>query len=110
MTSTYEILLARASINLIDKHLERVAGNDEGTKGNNTGQSEGNLEQLGLDPLHRRVDLDRLAGDGVFGLVLPLKLGSGLLDVGDSSDAPLDGKVDFLLLPILKEDYRPETA
>lgn len=110
MASTYEILLAWATINLIDEHLERVAGHDEGTQGNDAGQSEGDLEQLGLDSLHRRVDLDRLASDGVLSLMLPLKFGSGPLNVGNSSDAPLDGKIDFLLLPVLEEDYRPEAA
>lgn len=110
MADTYKILLTRATVNLIDEHLERVTGHDEGTQGDDTGQSEGDLEQLRLDPLHRRVDLDRLTSDGILSLMLPLKFGSGSLNVGDSSDSPLDGKIDFLLLPVLDENYRPEAA
>lgn len=33
-----------------------------------------------------------------------------MLDVGYTTDTPANGQVNFLLLPVLKEDHRPEAA
>lgn len=38
------------------------------------------------------------------------ELSTAVLERGDVADAPADGEVDFLSLPVLDEDHRPETV
>lgn len=107
---TYKILLSRPAVDFVDENLERVACNNETSKNNNTNQCKGNLQQLGLDALDGIVDLDRFTSDGVFCLVFPLELRARMLDAGDTTNSPLNGQINLLLLPILEEDDRPETT
>lgn len=58
--------------------------------------------------LIRRVDLDNLPSNRVLGFPLKLELGPGKLNLGYSSDRPLNSEILLLYLPVLEEDDGPQ--
>lgn len=109
-SSTYQVLLKGPAVDLGDKDLNGKAEGDEAAEGDDAGEGKGDLQQLVGEAAEGRIDLDGLAGDGVLGLAVKEELGPGQLDLGDAADAPLDGEVDLLLLPVLEEDDGPEAV
>lgn len=67
------------------------------------------MERLTCESFPCREEFNDLAGDGVLDFLFVDELGTAVLEGGHISDAPADGEVDFLPLPVLNEDHRPQT-
>lgn len=90
----------------LDRKYARVQRAEQGART----ERERNLERLACESLPRWEKLDNLTSDGVFDFFFMDELGAAVLEGGDIADAPANGEVDFLPLPVLDKYYRPKAV
>lgn len=90
----------------LDRKYARVQRAEHGART----ERERNLERLTCESLPRWEKLDNLTSDRVCDFFFMDELGTAVLEGGDIADAPANGEVDFLPLPVLDKDHRPKTV